>query len=360
MKKFNKYLMKSYLNSLVAIMIFILIIYTFFQVVQHTKYISRYNTPFLNILIFDLMKIPYSIYQVFPVAASAAIVVTMLKLIKNNELIAYLSFGGRLRQIAILFLSVNFLFFLILLYYSDAINPKIEKIRAIYKDEKIFFQKHTEKLTVTDFYFKDKGNIISIDLINFDKKEFDGVTIYEKDKDTISFVKRAKKAKYLGNNIWEFQDFKIFDVKTIPTLLKTYNKYKLKSKILTKFIKIKPDEPKKLSFKELSRVIKVYESKGLSAESFRLIYYNKIAVPLILIVLTILLLPLSITISRSYQYIKVAVKSLSVTIIFWVSYSVFYSLGKNGVINPFLANFSMHILFFIFGMIILLSKERGF
>ncbi|MGA1863080.1 LptF/LptG family permease [Deferribacter thermophilus] len=358
MKKFHKYVLKNYLYYLLIILIFSLIIYTIFQLVQHTKYISRYNTPFLNILIFDLMKIPYSIYQVFPVAASAALVATMLKLIKNNELIAYLSLGGRLKNLAILFLSINLFFTIVLIYYSDAINPKIQKIRARYKEEKIFFEKYIEKASFTDFYFKDGDKIIGIDLIDYDKKELFGINIFQLNQNRVIGLASAKIGKYIGDNKWLLFDYKYFDLLDIPTIKENLNKYIFRNDTLTKFIKVKPDNPKELSFKNLRKVIKIYESKRLSTDSFKLIYYNKLANPLIILVLTILLLPVTIVISRSYQYLKIAVKSLTVVIVFWIFYSILYSIGKNGVIDPFVANFGAHFIGILVGFYMIFLKER--
>ncbi|KAA0258017.1 LptF/LptG family permease [Deferribacter autotrophicus] len=110
MKKFNKYVLKIYILNLISVLALILILYTFFQIIQHTKYISKYNTSLFDIIIFDLLKIPYSIYQVFPVAGATAVVITILRLIKNNELIAYLSLGGKIKELASLIVILNLFF----------------------------------------------------------------------------------------------------------------------------------------------------------------------------------------------------------------------------------------------------------
>ncbi|MGA1845942.1 LptF/LptG family permease [Deferribacter abyssi] len=359
MKKFNKYVLKIYLLNLISVLALILILYTFFQIIQHTKYLSKYNTSLFNILVYDFLKIPYSIYQVFPVAGATAVVITILKLIKNNELIAYLSLGGKIKDLVLLIVILNFIFTGILIYYSDVINPKIESIRKKFKEEKIYKEKYIKNFSLTDFYFKEKNFIYSIGLIAFDKKTFFDITIYKiKDNNIIKVVK-ADKAIYKGNNVWIFYNYKSFDTSDIPKIEYSYKKLESLDNTLTQLINLPSDEPKRLTFKELDKIIKTYESKGLNADKYKLIYYNKISVPLILIVMIIFLIPLSIDISRNYQYIKIASKSLSFSMLFWILQSICISLGKSGILTPVLANFTSHIIFTFFGLYLITKKEKG-
>nr|WP_246798699.1 LptF/LptG family permease [Deferribacter autotrophicus] len=172
-------------------------------------------------------------------------------------------------------------------------------------------------------------------------------------------VTKADKAIYNGNNAWTFYNYQSFDTTDIPKLDKSSTSLITVNDTLTQLIKLPSDEPKKLTFKELNKIIKTYESKGLNADKYKLIYYSKISVPLILIVMVIFLIPLSIDISRNYQYIKIASKSLTFSVLFWILQSICLSLGKNGVLTPILANFTSHLIFTFFGLYLITKKEKG-
>lgn len=352
MKMIQRYFLKIFFKNFIIIQSFVYFIYMFFLFFSHSKYISKFNASFMDILIYDIIKSPIFIYQTIPVAFLVAVITTFIILIKNNELTAFLSIGGNIFTFVKTVMVVGIFFSIFIIFMSDYIVPNVQKKGEDYKISHIEKKQNENLTTVTNLWFKDNNSFIKIGTVDIIGKNLYDIQKIKIDRDgEISSIEYIDEAKYNGNNIWHYNQLKIINLSDIPKLEKKINNLTLQNDTFTKLINYSiSTSPKQLTMKELKKIIKFYKGKGLNYSSYSLYYYNKISYSIIILVLTVVLLPFTIDISRGFSYIKIATNSILILFGFWIFMSSCLSLGKSGVLNPILSNFLPHITFIIIGI----------
>ncbi|MCA1932042.1 MAG: LptF/LptG family permease [Calditerrivibrio sp.] len=347
----QRYFLKIFFRNFIIIQSFIYFIYMFFLFFSHSKYISRFNASFIDILIYDTIKSPIFIYQTIPVAFIVSVVTTFIILIKNNELTAFLSIGGDIFTFVKTLMIIGILFSIFIIFMSDYIVPKVQKKGEDYKISHIEKKQNEKLTTVTNLWFKDNDSFIKIGTVDIIGKNLYDIQKIRIDRyGKISSIEYIDQATYKDKNIWNYNRLKIINLSDIPRLESKIDNLTLQNDTFTKLINYSiSTSPKQLTMKELRKLIRFYKGKGLNYSSYSLYYYNKISYSIIILVLTVVLLPYTIDIARSFSYIKIAANSIVIIFGFWIFMSACLSLGKSGVLNPILSNFLPHIIFIIIG-----------
>lgn len=357
---FNRYLIKLFFRKLVFVQAFILVIYTSFLVLQHTEYIGEYGSNVLEILIFDLMKTPYSLYQTMPVAIIAATIFTVLSMVKNYEILAYVSLGGKIRNIAAVFLGSGIIVGIFLFFIGEYINPKIEYMRDKYEKEVIEGKEYNPMGELSDMWVKESDDrFINISVVDpVDKILVNVVEYFYNPEGKIVKIVDFDRGIYNGSE-WILKNYKIYDTKNIPKMVDNVSSKVVKSEAYNNIVSIVNTNPKLLTLDELNRLIGIYRSKGLNADKYKLLFYNKFAHPLSIIVLILLIVPLTISFSRQHSYITLAARAMFAGFGYWLSVAACESMGRAGIMTPVLANFIPHIIFSVFIIFMFYRKDRG-
>ncbi|TYB32401.1 MAG: LptF/LptG family permease [Flexistipes sinusarabici] len=357
---FNRYLIKLFFRKLIFVQLFILVIYTSFLVLQHTEYIGEYGSSVLEILIFDLMKTPYSLYQTMPVAVIAATIFTVLAMVKNHEILAYVSLGGRIRNIAAVFFGAGLVVGIFLFFIGEYVNPKIEYARDKYEKEAIEGKEYNPLGELYDLWVKESDNrFINVSVVDpVDKVLVNVVEYFYNSEGKIVKIVDFDRGIYNGSE-WILKDYKVYDTRNIPKMVDNVSSKAVKSEAYNNIVSIINSNPKLLTLDELNRLIGLYRSKGLNADKYKLLFYNKFAHPLSIIVLILLIVPLTISFSRQHSYITLAARAMFAGFGFWLAVASCESMGRAGIITPFLANFIPHIIFSVLIVFMFYKKEYG-
>jgi lipopolysaccharide export system permease protein len=323
--------------------------------------IKKYNASIFNIFYFEIIKIPQAIYDTLPITIVAATLFVMITLIKQNELVAFVSIGGKIRNMTIPFILVGIVLSIILFLLSEMVNPKIELARERYKTEKIKKKHFVQRSKLRNLWIKSEDRtFINVAIIDPIGKRFKGLKEYYLDKDYKLYkILQVDEGIYKKNNEWIFKNEKIYDLDPVPTMKSSKIRVIAKHKTLTGMINLPGDNHKYLNAEDFKTIIDLYKEKGLNVDKYLLYYYKMFAHPLSVIVLIISVLPMSITLSRHHSYIKIASSALATGFAYWILNATLFSLSKTGVVSPFLANFLPHILLTMFAIFYTLKRERG-
>lgn len=360
MNPFYRYIIKIFLKNIIFAQVFILFIYILFNVLQHLKYISSYNVNFLEILYFDVLKIPYSLYQVMPITIVLSTIITVVSLVKNNEMTAFVSIGGKtggIAKIMIVFgLSVGFLTFIL----GEYINPAVQEKRIKYKAEVFEKKSYVKNSKIKDLWIKESENkFLSIKTVDPVGKKLLNLREYVLEKGKVILINTIEEA-IMSDQLWVFKYFKSYDLKTVPSLVFASEEIIMKNSFFSKLVTFSSEEPKLLTFQEILGIISVYEDKGLNVSAYKLILYNKLSHPLSIVVLIFVILPICTSFSRQYSYISIVTKSISTGVGYWTLSAVSISLSKAGILTPLAGNFVPLIIFILVGFLLTFLKERGF
>lgn len=360
MKILYRYFFTLFLKQIFLIQSVILILYTFFSLIGSIDMLGKYKASIWHVLYYELIKLPQAVYDTLPITVVASTLLVMITLIKQNELIAFVSVGGKIRNLAIPFLLVGAVLSVAMFLLSEHVNPKIEYAREKYKKEEIKKQKFISRNKLFDLWIRDVDKIfVNVDFIDPIGKQIRGLTEYYLDDDyKVNRLKNVESGVFKDGK-WEFTNEKTYELQPVPKLVLHNPVSSQQHDTLTDLINLPGDNHKYLNASDFGRIISVYEEKGLNVDRYELFFYKTFAHPLSVMVLILVVLPMSITLSRHHSYVMIASRALTAGFTYWILNAALFSLSKTGVISPFFANFLPHILLSIFAAFYISKREKG-
>lgn len=344
--KFNKYIITLFIKYTLVIQIFIGIITLLANTAMHTKMSDRYNAPFLDILLYDLLKVPYLLYSTMPMSIVFSTMFVMITIVKNNELLAYVSLGGRIRNFILPFITGGAVVAIFLIIAANYINPKVMYFRESYAAQHIFKRKVEIRPNLTDIWMKLQDNkFIHITAVDPDKMEFHYVTEYTLDSNLkILSIEIYNSAKQEGDK-WRIFNQKIYTMNPIPQKTSQKRDTVTDKPIFDELSEMPFLRPQYVSITDIYKIAEIMKNQNMRTTKYDMQIYKIFAHALSVIVIIMTIFPLCINFNRNQSYIKVAVYSVSMGFGYWMLVASCLSLGKNSVLGPFMANFFPIILF---------------
>ncbi|PLX71037.1 MAG: hypothetical protein C0602_03115 [Denitrovibrio sp.] len=360
MSKFNKYIIKLFIKYTVSVQLFVAIISLIANTFQHTKMLSEYNITFTTLIVYDMMKIPYLLYITMPMTIVISTMLVMVVLMKNNELLAYVSLGGKVRNLAIQFLISGVLISGLLYVSADIINPKTMLERERYSLEHIKKKPFSISGTLSDMWLKESdSNFVNITLMDPLRMELHDITEYHLDDsfrvDSIVTYDTA----IFKENQWVLTNVKEYGMSPVPLLKEQQDKVLQQRSLFDELTSLPSLKPQYLSLKEIRRIVNIMKKQDLNASKYELQLYRTYAHSLSIIVIILVIFPLCIGFSRNHSYIMVATKSLFTGFGYWMLMASMQSLGKTGLFEPFTASFMPLLIFTVLAVTLIYRRERA-
>ena len=275
---------------------------------------------------------------IYPLALLLSVLVTIISLVKKNEMIAFLSIGYSLKYllkpIISVALIVSMFFILIQSFLSTSFSDSAKSILT---------GKYLSNIN-KNLFFKFNNNVIFIKRLDVLNKVAYDMQVYVMNEDKLLNVYSLKKAVF-KNNAW----------KSDTIILHTIQKNKIVDKnVKLSFLKgFKPSILNKLESKQ-SMTLKIafqtlylLKKENINVNFIKTYIYNAIIPPLsfvLLIMIIFLKSPIHARISNISLYISL---SLFSAIILWSLFLLVNKMSIGGIISPDLA--------FITPFVILLS-----
>jgi lipopolysaccharide export system permease protein len=363
MNKFSLYTVKIFLKYLFIVQFFVTVItmvssaYTYLQ--------ERYGAYFTlwHIINLEIIKLPTTINSSLPISIVAANIITVLLLVRSNELLAYTSIGGRIARfvLPLIFISViaalgmycsyNFL------YGKSRVSYERYRAEAILKES---YNPLAER--VSNIWTIDGSTLIHIDFVDNIQNYISNITEYRMDENfSVVSVRNVEKAQFDNlSGKWELLNVYDTDITQKPPVTAYNEKILSDGQALKDMTAIaERQHPKTLSLGEISRIIGLMKVRGLSTNNYEMILYSRYANALSTVVLTLLAVPIGITFTRRHSPLRNASISFGLALSFWVTFTAFKSLGDSEVLQPLAANFLPHVIFLAVGCVILYKKEQN-
>lgn len=360
MTKFNKYILSLFIKYTVIVQVFVAIISLIANTFQHTKMLNDYDISFMTLLIFDMMKIPYLLYTTMPMTIVISTMLCMVTLLKNNELTAYVSLGGKIRNLAVPFILSGVVLAGVLYYAADVINPKIMLEREKFSYEHIKKRDFNISGTLTDLWLKESDTIfININLMDPEAKRIIGIKEYHLDEnfqvgELILYDSAVKKG-----DMWVEMNKKVYTMDPVPTLVSSDESVTEKRNLFDELSDLPVLSPKYLSIKETRKTSQIMKKQDLNTAKYDLQLYKTYAHAISVLVIILVIFPLCIGFNRNHSYIMVASKSLFTGFAYWMTMASFQSLGKTGLFSPMMSSFLPLIIFFAFALILIYRREHA-
>jgi len=322
--------------------------------------LNDYNITFATLIIYDTMKIPYLLYTTMPMTIVISTMLCMVTLLKNNELMAYVSLGGKIRNLAAPFILSGLVLAGVLYYAADVINPKVMLKREQFSYENIRNKSFSVSGKLTDLWLKESDTVfININLMDPIAKQIIGIKEYHlNDKFQVGELITYDSAKN-KDGVWVEHNKNIYTMDPVPMLKQHDDIYTEKRSLFDELSDLPVLSPKYLSIKEMRKTSEIMKKQDLNTAKYDLQLYKSYAHAVSVPVIILVIFPLCIGFNRNHSYIVVASKSLFVGFAYWMTMASFQSLGKTGLFSPIAANFLPLGIFMVLALVLVYRREHA-
>jgi LPS export ABC transporter permease LptF/LPS export ABC transporter permease LptG len=323
--------------------------FTFFELLDD---IARHRIPFLVVVDYFRYLIPYLVYQLSPLAALVATLVTLGVLSKNNEIVAFKASGISLYRLALpLLLSGVFLAGALLLLddtYLPYANQRQDALRNQIKGKPP--QTYTRPQR---WIFGENSKVYNYDLFEPTQKLFGGLSVIELDPITFQMKRRvfANRAQWLDTEktwilesgwVRDFSEGSVekytpFKIASLPELVEPPS-----------YFNREVIQASQMSWPDLRRYISGLQLAGFDVSSLTVQWHKKIAYPLIAPVSMLLAIPFAILVGSRGAVGGVAL-GVAIGIGYWAIAALLEAMGGIGQLPPMLAAWSPDLIFFFLG-----------
>ena len=101
MSKFSLYLLKLFLKNLAVVSLFVMILLWLSSAYGNLNILDGYDYSAVDFIVVGIYSTILGINPIIPIIISVSIIVTMIILMRSNELLAYMVIGGSLARLSI-------------------------------------------------------------------------------------------------------------------------------------------------------------------------------------------------------------------------------------------------------------------
>jgi len=360
----DDYVMREYATNF-SIVLFsfstLFLIFTFFELIGP---IFRNRTPLITVGEYLINLIPYILYNVTPLCALVAVLVTFGTLNRTSELTAMKSSGISLYRIITPVLVVTILIaaglFIFDEFYLPAANRRQEALLSVIKDKpaQTFSRPDQQWISGQTNKAGDPARIFYYQRFDAETNKFANLTVFEFDPATFTLQRRifATSARWdPAVNNWVFDNGwqRTFSGETIAT----YQPFTVASfpeiREQPTYFKKEYVPSQEMSYDELTNYIADLKQSGFETQRLKVQLYKKIAYPLITLVMALLAIPFALSMGKKGSLTGIAT-AIGIAITYWVIALIFESLGNVNTLPPVLAAWTPDLLFGITGAYLLL------
>ncbi len=339
-----------YFLLLTASFIFLFEAFTFFELLDD---IARHRIPFITVVDYFRYLTPYLFYNLAPLAALVAVLVTLGVMSKNNEIVAIKASGVSLYRLSVPLLLAGVILAGTMVLLDDVYLPYANQRQDALRNQ----IKGRPPQTYTRpqrWIFGEASKIYNYDVFEPTQKVFGGLTILELDPATFQvrrrvFASRAawsetQKAWILeggwirdfsGGAITNYEQFRVRDLREMTEPPSYFSR-----EFLQAF---------QMSWRDLRVYIDGLQQAGYDVSALTVQWHRKLAFPLIAPVSMLLAIPFAFFVGTRGAVGGIAI-GVSIGIIYWSLAAFLQAMGGIGQLPPFLAGWSPDIIFFFLGL----------
>jgi len=360
----DDYVMREYATNF-ALVLFsfstLFLIFTFFELIGD---IIRNRTPLVTVGDYLIHLIPYILYNVTPLCALVAVLVTFGSLTRTSEITAMKATGVSLYRIVTPVLITTLLIagglFAFDELYLPAANRRQEALRSVIKDKpaRTFLRPDRQWISGQTGASGDPSRIFYYQYFDASKNAFANLTVFEFDPENFALRRRIFATSAHWNdrvNQWVFENGweRTFAGDTIasfqPFTLTTFPEIREQPPYF-----VKEDRPsQEMSYGELSSYIADLKQSGFDTKRLSVQLNRKLAYPLITLVMAMLAIPFSLSMGKRGSLAGIAT-AIGLAIAYWVIDGLFQAMGNVATLPAFMAAWTPDLLFGIAGTYLLL------
>ena len=354
----DRYISKLFWGYFVA---GLLVFVTIFLAVDLMSVFARYNASTGALMKYYGYYLPSIVHQMIPVGCLLATVFTLSNLNKSHELTALFSLGTSLARVSLPILMWVSLISVMAFWLSDRILPKFNQKRN-YIDYVEIKKKPGLYSTVkkNKIWYRSDNILFNIRTLLPEQKKAQGLTLYYFDS-TWKLVQTIRaKDVLLEGQIWRLKSGTV-------TLFSRESSFPVTKKFSEKLVTMNEGisdlqssakTTDVMSGREMKKFIKKNKSAGLETLRYEVDYHSKLGFAFAAFVMSLVGIPFSVGSQRSGGGLKNVSLCIGFAFVYWLFFSSSVTLGRSGLLPPFLAAWLANIVIALAAVYFLVRLKR--
>ncbi len=356
MKIINEYLYKEIIKLFFIVLALVVVIYLAVDFFEKIDNFIENRIGLFEVLTFFILKTPFIIVNVCPIASLLSVIITFSLMNKNNEITALRAGGAGTFYLAAPILLIGIFFSIFLFLFSETVMPYSIKIA-----NDIWYGKIKGRAIETtkdkDIWIKGDSNLINIKYYDPDEQKAFGISVIFFDK-KFNMTKRinAEQGIFI-NDEWLFSNIMEQHLNGLKNKVYFFDKKNYRLSILPSDLLTVIRKPEEMSIKELLSYIKKIEKEGYDADGYKVEFWAKIAFPFTCIIMSLLGCGIPLKRKKKDTIFAYVAYGIGISFLYWIFYSFCLSLGHGEILLPFAAVWIPNFIFSCFTAIILLNAN---
>jgi len=340
----------GYFAVIMAVFVFLFETFTFFELLDD---IARHRIPFITVINYFRYLTPYLVYNLAPLGALVAVLVTLGIMSKNNEIVAIKASGISLHRLIVPLLVAGILLAGAMLLVDETYLPYANQRQDALRNQ----IKGRPPQTYTRpqrWIFGENSKVYNYDLFSPVQNLFGGLSVVELDPATFAVRRRifANRAQWSqSQKIWLLESgwvrdfsgatitrFDQFNVQAFPELTEP-----------PEYFNREVRQAFQMDWAELARYIEGLRGAGFDVAALTVQWHVKIAFPMIAPISMLLAIPFAFLVGARGAIGGVAI-GVAIGIGYWSIARLMEAMGGVGQLPPFLAAWSPDFIFLFIGM----------
>jgi LPS export ABC transporter permease LptF/LPS export ABC transporter permease LptG len=348
------YLLRSFIYYFVLLTVgFILLfeVFTFFELLDD---IALHRVGIVETTLYFLYLACYLFYQLAPLAALVAVLVTLGVMTKNNELVAFKASGLSLYRIALPLLLAGIFLAGSLLVLDDTYLPFANQRQDALRNQIKGRPAQTYYQPSRQWIFGENAKIYNYELFDSDHELFGGLNVFELDPATFGIRRRIYAARahwdsHQGLWILESGWIRDFDHGQLthytPFLANALNELSEPPSYFNREVR----QSYQMTWWELERYIGDLQQAGFDVARLSVQLQKKLSFPLIAPIIILLAIPFSILVGTRGAVGGLAL-GVGIAIVYWAASALTEAMGAVGQLPPLLAAWAPDTVFGFLGL----------
>ncbi len=348
------YLLRSFCYYFILMTVgFILLfeVFTFFELLDD---IAQHRTGLLDVINYFIYLASYLFYQLAPLAALVAVLVTLGVMTKNNELVAFKAGGVSLYRISLPLLLAGLLLATGLVVLDDTYLPFANQRQDALRNQIKGRPAQTYYQPSRQWIFGENSKIYNYELFDPDRQLFGGLNVFELDPSTFEIKRRIYAARAhwdAQQQIWILEsgwvrDFSHGQVTRFqPFLANAMGELNEPPSYFNREVR----QSYQMTWWELRRYIRDLQQAGFDVARLSVQLQKKLSFPLIAPIIILLAIPFSILVGSRGAVGGLAL-GVGIAIVYWAASALTEAMGAVGQLPPILAGWAPDTIFGFLGL----------
>ena len=351
---FDLYMLGTFFYWIVLMLASFMVLFDAFTLFDLLGDIAKNRIPFSIVVSYFLHLLPMMVYQLLPLAALVATLITLGLLAKNNEITAFKASGVSLFRLAVPLILAGALLSAGMFLLDDSFLPYANQRQDALHDRikgrpaKTYFEPGHQ------WIFGQHDKIYNYQLFDPDRNLFGGLNVFELDPSTFQVRRRI----YATRTYWEpslaswvlesgwVRDFSLSSVTS-------YKRFRVDSfpelSEAPSYFKREVFQYDQMNWRQLRNYIHSLQTAGFDTARLSVEWHKKFAFPLIATIIVFLAIPFSLLVGTRGAVGGIAL-AVGIGIVYWSIAALFEAMGTVGQLPSFLAAWAPDAIFAFAGL----------